>query len=265
MKWPNTLTIVRHGESEYNALRARKIADPLYQAFQKAYTRRKQEPALARELAQSIHDSGEFALHSGDHDTALNRTGQRQARETGQRLAELIDIPDIIFVSPYDRAHQTLEQMTRGWPALRKVRTVEEERLREQEHGLALIYHDWRIFHILHPEQEQLRDEEGAYWYRYPQGENVPDVRERLRSWLGAIARDYSERNVLAVTHHLSILALRANLERLDEHQFTELDEGPSQQKPINCGVTIYRGMPDEGQDGHLVLTDYNRRLYGPD
>lgn len=105
----------------------------------------------------------------------------------------MIPVPNAIFVSPYDRTLETLRRMTLGWPELIEVRKIEEERITEQDHGLSLLYSDWRVFSVLHPEQRQLRSIQGSYWYRYPQGENVPDVRERLRSWRGALIRDFSE------------------------------------------------------------------------
>jgi broad specificity phosphatase PhoE len=73
------------------------------------------------------------------------------------------------------------------------------------------------------------------------------------------IIRDYSEQNVLAVTHHIWLLALRANLEHLDVAGYIDLDKN---HKPINCGVTIYRGDPDQGRNGKLILDTYNERLY---
>jgi broad specificity phosphatase PhoE len=121
------------------------------------------------------------------------------------------------------------------------------------------LYNDRRIFCAFHPEQYVLREREGAYWYRYPQGENVPDVRRRNHDWLGMLIRDFAGKKVLTVTHHLSILALRANLERWGADQFLEMDE---KEKPINCGVTEYRGDPTKGANGHLVLKYYNRKLY---
>ncbi len=65
--------------------------------------------------------------------------------------------------------------------------------------------------------------------------------------------------NVLVVTHHVTILAVRATLERLSPEEFIKLDE---HEKPLNCGVTIYRGIPDKGKDGQLELMDYNVCLY---
>ena len=87
----------------------------------------------------------------------------------------------------------------------------------------------------------------------------MPDVRERNRSIINTVIREYSGQNVMMVTHHLSILAFRANFERLGEQGFIDLDQ---HEKPINCGVTIYRGNPDMGEEGRLLLDTYNERLY---
>jgi broad specificity phosphatase PhoE len=259
MKWPNTLTVVRHGESEYNILKRLKEQDPLYQEFKSAYSRRQKDPKTVRKLAKTLLAKDGLVIGVGDFETQLTAKGLEQAKKTAIELKKRIPLPDVVLVSPYERTKQTLGQMALGWTALNGVKLVEDERLREQEHGLSLIYNDWRIFNVMQPDQDRLRGIEGPYWYRYPQGENVPDVRERLRSMVGAITRDYQEKNVLVVTHHLSILALRANLERLDAAGFTDLDDN---QKPVNCGVTIYRGDPTQGQDGHLVLDVYNQQLY---
>jgi len=262
MKWPNTLTVVRHGESDYNRLKLLKEQDPKYKEFKSAFNGHRKSPDRAKhaaELANALLEDGTYTVGVSDFNTPLTSTGEQQSETTGRALKGLIDKPDVILVSPYLRTVETLRFMAIGWPALKDVKTVQDDRLREQEHGLANLYNDWRIFTILHPEQERLRDQEGPYWYRYPQGENVPDIRERNRSLLGTITRDYREQNVLVVTHHLSILALRANLERLDDKEYLMLD---TDQKPINCGATIYKGQPDQGKNGKLVLDVYNQKLY---
>lgn len=258
MKWPERLTLVRHDTSAFNALREKKNASPLYQDFKKEFELNSESEKCIR-LAYEVRDS--FVLKAGDHDTPLAEKAGWQAKKAGEELRGRIKVPDMIFVSPYVRTKITLEKLIEGWPELREVPIKEEERIREQDHGLTLIYNDWRVFETLHPEQRALRNMQGAYWYRFPQGENVPDVRERLHSWLGTLARDYSEKNVLAVTHHLTILSLRANLERLDAREFERLDH---EEKPINAGVTIYRGDPSKGSDGKLVLEVYNLNLYSP-
>lgn len=256
MKWPERLTLIRHDTSAFNALREKKNASRLYQNFRKSFEKNL-ESEECRSLAYEVMDA--FILKAGDHDTPLAEKAGWQAKKVGEELRKLIKLPDVIFVSPYVRTKITLEKLIEGWPELREVQVKEEERIREQDHGLALIYNDWRVFEAIHPDQRILRNMQGGYWYRFPQGENVPDVRGRLHEWLGALIRDYSEKNVMAVTHHLTILSLRANLERLDAKEFERLDH---EEKPINAGVTIYRGEPDQGGNGRLVLEAYNLNLY---
>ncbi len=142
---------------------------------------------------------------------------------------------------------------------LASVARLEDERLREQEHGLATLYNDWRVFHTFFPEQAKFYAMQGSYWYRYPQGENIPDVRLRNNIWISTLIREFSEKRVLVVTHHLNILATRANLERLSADEFISLDEN---EKPINLGVTTYCGNPNIGRDGRLELASYNQALW---
>jgi hypothetical protein len=61
------------------------------------------------------------------------------------------------------------------------------------------------------------------------------------------------------MTHHLTILSARANYERLSPEEFIKLND---HEKPVNCGMTIYRGDPHQGRDGRLVLETYNQKFY---
>jgi len=256
MKWPETVSLIRHDISAYNVLKPQKEASHLYQEFTQAF---RKNPDSDESHRLAIEVKGEFSLKCGDHNTPLADGSGTNAETMAKNLRDRIDFPDVIFVSPYERTQATLGMMIKGWPELRNAKTVIEERITEQDHGLATLFNDWKVFQVLHPEQRDLYNRQGSYRYRYPQGENVPDVRERLRSWMNTVTRDYKEQNVLAVTHHLSILSFRANLERLDENEFLRLDK---EEKPINAGVTIYKGNPNEGSDGHLVLDVYNLKLY---
>lgn len=259
MKWPESLTLVRHGESAYNELKKKKENHPLYRDFSKAFENRKENPEAARRLALELVSSGTFTLNYGDHNTPLTETGELQAETMAKVLGKKIAVPDVIFVSPYDRTVQTLEHMKKGWPALNRVLVVPDNRIREQEHGIALLYNDRRIVQALYPEQEELRELQGPYYYQHMQGESVLNVQDRLRSWIGTLIREYAEQRVLAVTHHLAILALRANLERLMPNEFIRLDR---EEKPINAGVTIYKGDANQGKNGRLILDTYNAKLY---
>jgi broad specificity phosphatase PhoE len=261
MKWPKTVTFIRHDVSQYNVLREIKAQDPGYQVFRREF---EANPASdrARQLAEQMQAI--YALKVRDASTPLLDPEAKRALAVGRTMAcRRWAEPQAVFVSPYVRATLTWDSLWRGFMTVAagaaKPLVIEDERVREQDHGLATLYNDWRIFHTLHPEQRELYNLEGAYRYRYPQGENVPDVRERNRSWLGALVRDYAGQHVWVVTHHLNILAARANLERLDEAAFLELDHAC---KPVNCGVTLYKGCSSLGRNGKLQLASYNGQLW---
>jgi broad specificity phosphatase PhoE len=253
MKWPKSITLVRHGQSAYNELKAEKQKSRIYADFVFEFERRPSS-GHAEMLAATVRDR--FALNVSDYETPLTDFGHSQALQTGEGLRATSSLPDVIFVSPYLRTRQTLEGMMEGWPELRGVKVIPDDRIREKEHGLSHLYNDWRVFHVFHPEQRELFKLMGPYWYQFPQGESTSNVRDRTRSITSTFIREYQGANVLVVTHHLTILSIRANYERLTPEQFLELDE---KQKPRNCGVTTYLGDPNQGSDGKLVLTDYNR------
>lgn len=256
MKWPKSITLIRHGQSAYNALRDTKRNDPEYERFRKAFNKDFRSPETL-ELAELMR--ARYALSVGDYETSLTEEGNKQALVTGQKLAATSSVPYVIFYSPYIRVRDTLQGIQKGWEALKAVRTIPDDRIREQEHGLSLLYNDWRLFQVFHPEQKLLHDLLGPYWYQYPQGESVSQVRDRIRLILTMLIREWAEKDVWLVTHHLTILSIRANLERLTPEEFIRLDK---EEKPINCGVTRYRGNPLAGKDGRLELEFYNQRLY---
>lgn len=203
--------------------------------------------------------SEKYSLNTSDCDTPLTAIGEKQAIITGRHSPGITLLPDIIFYSPYIRTASTLDNMCVGWPELANVERVAEDRIREQEHGLALLYSDWRIFHVMHPEQKKLHDLLGDYGYQYPQGESVSQVRERIRSFTNMLIRECAGMNVMLITHHLTKLSIRANLERLTPREFQDLD---NTNKPANCGVNQYVGKPNMGTNGKLVLNFYNTKLY---
>ena len=256
MKWPVELALIRHGESEFNALKASKRTSGLYDEFCDHFKREWDSPRT-RDLALRVQK--EFSLDFGDYDTPLTTKGTEQAGQTASRLSQTVGLPDAVFVSPYLRTCQTFSAMKVPWPDLGRAKILFDDRIREQEHGLSLLYNDWRVMHVLHPAQHHLWERQGRYWYQFPQGESVSQVRDRARSWMTTLIREFAGKRVLAITHHLTILSLRANLERLSPEQFIRLDE---EETPINCGVTVYRGNFDLGSDGRLQLALYNQQLY---
>jgi len=251
------LLLIRHAESAYNSLKQTKDSDPDYVRFQELFDTDHSHPEI-RALARTLHKR--HALGCGDRDTPITPKGEMQARMTGRAMMEEgVRCPDVIFVSPYHRTEQTLRILQEEWPDLQTVPVYREERIREKDTGLVLLYNDWRIYQLMHPEQAELRMLLGTYDYRSLNGENIPDVRQRNLSWIATLTREFSGRRVMAITHHLTILATRANFERLSPEQFLHLDQ---HEKPVNCGVTRYIGNPALGSDGRLELHEYNRQYY---
>ncbi len=275
MKWPSSLTLIRHAESEYNALRGKKDSVPELKQFTKLFNKGYNAKDFEEQVFEGLWPSPELValtkvVHTqlraafgsfSDIETPLTPAGQEQAAMTGKMLQQTYGkvVPDIAYVSPALRTHQTFDAIASEWSALKDVRVVEEERIREQEHGSQIIFNDWRIFSVLNPHAAVLRNKVGQYYFRYPMGESVCDVRERSRNFNAMLIREHSQEDVMAITHHLTILSTRANLERWDHKRFEEADE---KEKPKNCGVTTYRGDPVQGKDGKLILEEYNRVHY---
>jgi broad specificity phosphatase PhoE len=301
-KWPNTITLIRHGETEYNLHKTEKVEG--YEEFRElfeeehgkltatSYARGEFPSAKLKEMAIGILDK--YTPDYGDYSTRLTDWGFEQARQTGEKLHTKVPLPKTIYVSPYVRTKQTLEGIQEGWPELKKVRVLEDDRIREREHGRAAIYGDWRIMDVFNPQQALLYKLSSQYEFRQEGGESLLDVRKRTRDFVGMVIREhgglvhtpkdvltnyvenYSKggvlskvlnkleikpdtvpEDILVVTHSLTILALKANFERWTKEKF--LDEHKNK-FPLNCGVTIYRGKKsDPGRSrqarlGRLVL-----------
>ncbi len=255
IKWPRQVDLVRHAQSTYNLSKDFQNSQPLYKAFLAEYSK-DSHGKHARQLAEQL--VSEYAEIASDTTTGITEEGKVDIIRTGTYMAEHHALPDVIYVSPYDRTKQTLQVLLKAWPELHKVRIIEEERIREKEFGLRLLYGDHKIFYCLHPDQKRLYDIQGRYWYRQPQGENIADMRLRLRSWTNTLTRDYAGKRVLAVTHHLTILAFRANIERLTAEQFIQLDKTA---QPGNASLTTYKGemQPKTGRE-RLRLVRYDFR-----
>ncbi len=264
MKWPNTLTIIRHGESGYNLLSVEKLNSATYLEFKERFSVEfavaEDDKWVSPELERLARQAWKVTkLPYSDYDTSLTENGKQQARETGKKLNTVIPLPDVIYVSPYKRTIQTLECLKESWPELTKVPVVSEERIREHEYGLVTIYNDWRVYLALNPVQALLYKLDRDYIYRYLNGESKADVRARVRSFISTLVRENSGQNVLMIAHNIMTLAVRANLERWLPDKFLAMDKSD---KPINCGVTIYRGDSSLGKNGRLILDKYNEKLY---
>lgn len=310
-KWPNSISFIRHGQSVYNTGKPEDNPDKfpefvaLHELYKKEFAELDAERVAngafpSKELrAMALRMVPKIAPNFNDFDTPLSDEGIRQAIVTGRELPKVAPLPSTIYVSPYIRTRRTLECLMEGWPELADVKVVEDDRIREHEHGKKPLYNVEEVFYPLNPQEALMKKLSTQYEHKYDGGESILDVRQRTRSFIEMLIREHGgsietfkdlliektegstlgdimaklgltpdtkPEDVMIITHNFTILSLRANLERWTREDFLR---NKKTQKPVNCGVTIYRGQrPDQndkgGKKGKLVLDprEYNMKLY---
>ena len=229
-KWPQTLWVVRHGQSAGN---------------------------VARDAAE-LGGLATIALAHRDVDVPLSPLGETQAEALGDWFAALApeQQPEIVLSSPYVRARQTADRVL---DALHRddsarddetIACVRDERLREKEFGILDRLTPLGI-RAQYPELAEQRLHVGKFYFRPPGGESWCDVILRLRSFLDMLTREHRGERVLVVAHQVIVNCLRYLLERLDEERILAIDRLGD---VPNCGITSYRFDPNAGRRGKLVL-----------
>jgi broad specificity phosphatase PhoE len=222
-KWPQSLWIVRHGQSAGN---------------------------VARDAAEAA-GLGTIEIATRDVDVPLSELGERQARALGEWFARLPSQrkPDVVLTSPYRRARETARLVVDTGLAGREVSLIADERLREKEFGILDRLTPLGI-RAKYPELAEQRAHVGKFYFRPPGGESWCDVILRLRSVIEMITREYRGEHVLIVAHQVTVSCMRYLLERLDETQILDIDRRAD---VPNCGVTSYEFDPAAGRHGKLV------------
>ncbi len=209
--WPETLWLVRHGQSAGNVARQAAEADRL--------------PVID--------------VPTRDMDTHLSALGQRQALALGKWFGALPPDrqPDALLCSPYRRAWDTARLIVEaGNLPLARASMRADERLREKEFGILdrLTVHGIRQ---QYPALAVQRDHVGKFYFRPPGGESWCDVILRLRSATDTLARDYGGARLLIVAHEVIVTCFRYLFEAMDEESVLALDRAGD---VPNCGVTCY-------------------------
>lgn len=228
---PDSLFIVRHGESAGNVAR---------------------DAAMAARRAV-------IGLTIRDVDVPLSQLGEQQATALGHWFAQLPDDkkPTVVITSPYVRALQTTEIIRRLGDfnyASSGASLVVDERFREKEFGILDGLTRYGIAERL-PEQAEFRRFLGKFYHRPPGGESWCDVILRLRSAFEMMCREYAGQRVLVVCHSVVVLCMRYIIEQLTEEEILAID---SANEIANCSVTSYDVDPSEGTVGKLVLRLFN-------
>ena len=220
-KWPELFGIARHGYSVANE---------------------------KKDLAKRSGLEPSWTGVTRDQDAELTPLGHQQAFELGKWMAGEKERWDFIITSPYRRAKQTTEEITKGLGYQPVI--VVEERIREIEFGI-MDGIDRKRFRELYPAEADRRERDGKYYFRPPGGENRPDVRLRVHSVLDTLNRDYVGTKTLAVCHSVVVLAFRSLLERWEEDEYLQVDK---EDDVKNCGLTLYRRY----ENRKLILHNYN-------
>ncbi len=280
MNCPASLTLIRHGQAQYNDFRARKEALPRYREFMQQFDESFYEPGGTQVMKQDLHrdipaqrwPTEEIvqmacAVHEeirelmggvNDRTMPLTELGVKESERLGKASRRSgIPKPDYICCSPYLRARQTMEAVLEQRDDLAGVPCSKDYDLREKEYGHATYYNDYRLFFVFNP-QEALLYETDPHNYRCISGENNYDVQSRIRRALGYVRQAHSGKHVWWFTHQIPIVATRAELEEWDGDAFMLLN---TINKPSNCGVTVYKNpaAKDKGGTDELVLEQYNK------
>jgi broad specificity phosphatase PhoE len=205
--WPESLWLVRHGESQGNVANALAL----------------KQRALRLEVELN------------DAQIELSSAGIEQAKALGAWIGArpTDEQPTVALVSPYVRARETarivLEQAD-----LAGLPVSYDERLRDREQGV-LDRLTGAGFRDRYPEEAQRQSYVGKFWYRPTGGESWADVVLRIRSVLLDLRLSLAGERVLVVSHDMPILAFRYVLERLTPEEALAFS-GTVQ----NCSVTQF-------------------------
>jgi broad specificity phosphatase PhoE len=223
-QWPETLWIVRHGQSAGN---------------------------VARDAAEAAGHTW-INIEFRDIDTPLSDLGVEQSLALGRWFGSLPQDrrPQVVVTSPYVRARETARLVIEeaGLHPGKDVRLRVDERLREKEFGVLdrLTKHGIRA---KFPDLDQQRGHVGKFYFRPPGGESWCDVILRLRSLTEMLTREHAGERVLIVAHQVIVNCMRYLVENLDEAQILSIDRMGD---VPNCGVTSYR----LDAQGHMLVPD---------
>lgn len=182
--------------------------------------------------------------------------GREQAKKAGEWLRENFPEPfGRYYVSSYVRAWETA-----GLLGLPDANWMEHAYLGERE---------WGQMSSLSPDERQTtfrreieRAKRDGLWWAPPGGESVAQVTQRVNDVLSTLARECSDKSVIAVCHSEVMWAFRFLLERMTEEQYRLLDESQDPLDRIhNCQVIEYSRQDPDNPDKITPRYDWMRSV----
>jgi broad specificity phosphatase PhoE len=226
---PSLLVIVRHAESARNQVKKGSVY-------------------FADDAARRV------VAGTPDHLIELTAAGRKQALETGHAIRERFGPFDYVYTSGYRRTVQTAEGILAAYPESERAQMKVRMNLFIRERDSGFTYDMTQAeAEAAFPWLEEYWRTFGGFMARPPGGESLADVVARVHTFLDTIFRDRAGQRILVVTHGGTIRCLRFALERWN---YEQAENWPADQRPANCGVTVYRYSD---ADERLVLEEYNR------
>ena len=182
----------------------------------------------------------------------LTSLGKSQALECGKFFADMQINPEttLIITSPYKRATQTAEQITKEIPA----QLVTEPLLVEQDFGMFTGLTTEQCYEK-YPNLARLYDfhaeKDGEYFVKPPKGENKEDVVKRAEQFVENISswfKDSKYENLIVVSHCVMSRAINKVLQDKSSEWFLQL-------KPLpNCSIQQFSQSNGKWTDKGLVF-----------
>jgi len=203
----------------------------------------------------------------GDHNVPLTQFGYRQAMEAGRAIASYLDtLPRLgfrklkVWHSPYLRTKQTKDGLLEVLPAESVGAIHEDYLLREQDFGLFTEIYDQAEQKAKFPEEfekwARMRNSNGKFYARPPDGESRADVAQRLRLFLQTVMHDVASGNdnVVIVGHGVTNRAFEMNFLHYPVDWFERSGN------PGNADVTLVEGTHAQGYTSSLLHHGVDRQ-----
>ncbi|MDL2403710.1 phosphoglycerate mutase family protein [Rhizobium mayense] len=196
----------------------------------------------------------------GDHNVPLTQWGYQQVLEAGRVIASHLEgRPSAesqklsIWYSPYLRTRQSKDALLEVWPAGLIADVREDYLLREQDFGLFTEIYDRAEQKRKFPEEfekwARLRNSNGKFYARPPDGESRADVTQRVRLFIQTVKHESwnGKDNVIIVGHGVTNRAFEMNF----LHHSVDWFERSG--NPGNADVTLIEGNATEGYASILI------------
>lgn len=202
--------------------------------------------------ARSRSNNNSKLHHSlADHKITLSRPGQRQAKRSAVKVANLLPpgVTEVtVWVSPFMRTRQTAKPIV---DILQKrgitVRLHERDELVEQLFGLFDGYDEaeWPVqFPREYANYKKWADHEGRYFAKMPDGESRFDVYQRLQAFVSAVNREHA---AAGTCHHIVVshgVTLRMLTKLWMKYSIEWAEKEPN---PANASVRVIKKRKDLG------------------